>query len=155
MEQNKINTSNPEAMIYETEELRFTILGGIRLEGLDRMRVTLKIEVANRKFIHYLNNPDIADLALRQNLDLYNDTQAEKLIRKAAERLEVGSSQLAKALNDITDQLENYRLQQLETLSKKQEIKKALTEEERKAATEFLSQAELMKSTNEAIGKSG
>lgn len=150
-----INTQNPEAITYQTEELRFTILGGIRLEGLDRMRVTLKIEVANRKFKHYLNNPDIADLALRQNLDLYNDTQAEKLIRKTAERLEVGSSQLAKALDDITNQLEEYRLQQLETLSKKHEIKKTLTEEERKQAEEFLRADNLMQRTNEAIGQSG
>lgn len=155
MEQNKLNTQNPEAITYETEEIRFTILGGIRLEGLDRMRVTLKIEVANRKFKHYLNNPDIADLALRQNLDLYNDTQVEKLMRKTAERLEVGSSQIAKALNEITNQLEVYRLQQLETLSKKQETKKALTEAERKAAEEFLRAENLMQRTNEAIGKSG
>ncbi len=152
---NQLNTTNPEAITYETEEIRFTILGGIRLDGLDRMRVTLKIEVANRKFIHYLNNPDIADLALRQNLDLYNDTQVEKLIRKVSERLEVGSSQLAKALNDITEQLEAYRLQQLEK-EKVQSIKyKVLSEEERKAAEEFLRGENLMKRTNEAIGKSG
>lgn len=61
-----INTSNPESITYTTEELSFTILGGIKLEGLDRLRVTLKIEVANRKFKHYLNNPDIADLALQR-----------------------------------------------------------------------------------------
>jgi len=44
-----INTSNPQAITYQTEELGFTLLGGIRLEGLDRMRVTLKIEVVHRK----------------------------------------------------------------------------------------------------------
>ncbi len=155
-QKNTLNTSNPEAITYETEELRFTILGGIRLEGLDRMRVTLKIEVANRKFKHYLNNPDIADLALRQNLDLYNDTQAEKLIRKAAERLEVGSIQIAKALNDITEQLENYRLKQIEQQNNKTAIThRPLTEEEIKTATQFLSQPELMQRTGEAIGKSG
>lgn len=66
MEQ-KINTTNPEAIAYTTEELGYTILGGIRLEGLDRLRVTIKIEVINRKFQHYLNNPDIAALAIRQN----------------------------------------------------------------------------------------
>lgn len=78
-----INVNNPESITYTTEELSFTILGGIKLEGLDRLRVTLKIEVANRKFKHYLNNPDIADLALRQNLDLYNDTQVEKLTNQS------------------------------------------------------------------------
>jgi hypothetical protein len=50
----RINTANAEAMTYTTEELGYTILGGIRLEGLDRLRVTIKIEVLNRKFQHYL-----------------------------------------------------------------------------------------------------
>ena len=78
----KISTENPEAISYQTEELLFTVLGGIKLEGLDRLRVTLKIEVVNREFKHYLNNPELADLAIRHNIDLYNDTQVEKLIRK-------------------------------------------------------------------------
>lgn len=43
-------------------------MGGIRLEGLDRMHVTLKITVEH--------------LTVRHNLDLYNDNQVEKLIRK-------------------------------------------------------------------------
>lgn len=38
-----INTANPQAITYQTEELGFTVLGGIRVDGLDRMRVTLKI----------------------------------------------------------------------------------------------------------------
>jgi hypothetical protein len=46
----KINVTNPEAITYNTEEIGYTILGGIRLEGLDRLRVTIKVEVINRKF---------------------------------------------------------------------------------------------------------
>lgn len=90
--ENKIITTNPDAITYNTEELSFTLLGGIRLDGLDRMRVTIKIEVTNRKFQYYLNNPEIANLAIRHNLDLYNDVQVETLIRKTAERLEVRTS---------------------------------------------------------------
>jgi hypothetical protein len=152
----KINTSNPESITYTTEELSFTILGGIKLEGLDRLRVTLKIEVANRKFKHYLNNPDIADLALRQNLDLYNDTQVEKLIRRTAERLEVGSTAIAKAIADITNQLEVYRLQQIEANTHQTAaLKKLLTQEETEAAKNFLSETNLIQRTTEYIGKSG
>jgi len=151
----KINTTNPESIIYTTEELNFTILGGIKLEGLDRLRVTLKIEVANRKFKHYLNNPDIADLALRQNLDLYNDTQVEKLTRRTAERLEVGSTAIAKAIADITNQLESHRLTELEKQQQTAVIKKQLTENERQAATDFLSEHNLIGRTTEYIGKSG
>jgi hypothetical protein len=153
---NKIDIANSEAITYCTDELGITILGGVRLEGLDRMRVTLKIEIINRKFEHYLNNPDIANLALRHNVDLYNDVQVEKLIRKAAERLEVGTSQIAKALADITTQLELYRLQQIEQQSSKAEKqKKILTQEEREAAINFLMQPNLIERTNEAIGKAG
>jgi predicted transcriptional regulator len=153
---NKLNTSNPEAMSYATEELGYTILGGIRLEGLDRLRVTIKIEVLNRKFQHYLNNPDIAALAIRQNLDLYSITQVEKLARLIADRLEVGVTQVSKDLSDITAALESYRLQQIEKSQQEQnKIVKPLTEQEKVAAIEFLQSKNLLEQTNELIGKSG
>ncbi len=156
MQQNQINTGNPEAITYNTEELGYTILGGIRLEGLDRLRVTIKIEVLNRKFQHYLNNPDIAALAIRQNLDLYSITQVEKLARLIADRLEVGVTAVSKDLSDITNELERYRLQQIESKQQEQsKIIKTLTEAERKAAIEFLQQPNLLKKTNDLIGCSG
>lgn len=152
-----INVSNPEAIVYTTAELGFTILGGIRLEGLDRLRVTLKIEILHRKYgSDLLNNPDIANLAVRHNLDLYNDIQVEKLIRKTAERLETSSLQLTKAVADITAQLEYYRLQQIEAQGNgKTEKVKILTEDERQAAIAFLSEPDLLQRTNEMIGASG
>jgi hypothetical protein len=152
----KISVANPDAITYTTEELGYTILGGIRLEGLDRLRVTIKIEVINRKFQHYLNNPEIAALAIRQNLDLYNNTQTEKLARLIAERLEVGVTAVTKDLSDITAQLELYRLHLLEQ-KQQQQIKqqKILSEAEKREAIEFLQQQNLMQVTGELIGKSG
>jgi len=155
MEQ-KLNTSNPEAITYSSEEIAYTILGGIRLEGLDRLRVTIKVEVVNRKFQHYLNNPDIASLAIRQNLDLYSITQTEKLARLIADRLEVGMTAVSKDLSDITDMLERYRLQQIESKQKEQnKIIRPLTEKEREEAMRFLQNKNLLQATNELIGKSG
>lgn len=155
MEQ-KINTTNPEAITYSTEEISYTILGGIRLEGLDRLRVTIKIEVLNRKFQHYLNNPDIAALAIRQNLDLYSITQVEKLARLIADRLEVGVTAVSKDLSDITGELERYRLQQIESKQQEQnKIIRPLTEAEREAAINFLKKKNLLQATNELIGRSG
>ena len=155
MEQ-RINTTNPESITYNTEELGYTILGGIRLEGLDRLRVTIKIEVINRKFQHYLNNPDIAALAIRQNLDLYSITQVEKLARLIADRLEVGVTAVSKDLSDITAELESYRLQQIESKQQEQnKIIKPLTEQEKEAAIQFLQQKNLLQVTNELIGRSG
>jgi hypothetical protein len=152
-----INLTNPEAIGYATDELGFTILGGIRLDGLDRLRVTLKIEVINRKYgTDLLNNPDIAALAMRHNLDLYNDVQVEKLVRKTAERLEVSSIQLTRAVADITAQLEYYRLLQIEAKEKTKTQKlKILTIEEKEQAINFLQQPNLLQTTNNLIGKSG
>lgn len=152
----KIDITNPDAITYITDELGYTILGGIRLEGLDRLRVTMKTEVINRKFQHYLNNPDIAALAIRQNLDLYSITQVEKLARLIAERLEVGVTAVSKDLDTITNQLELYRLMQIEQ-KQEQKLKqlKILTAEEIKEATELLQSKNLMQHTNNLIGKSG
>jgi len=152
----KINVSNPNAITYTTEETGFTILGGIRMDGLDRLRVTLRIEVLNRKFEHYQNNPELAALPLNHNLDLYNDVQVEKLVRKAAERLEIGTLQIVKAIADITRQLELYRLEQIEAQQSAQEVKKKVpTAAEREEAIGFLMQPNLMQRTNELIGKAG
>lgn len=155
MELHTVNTTNPEAITYMTDELGFTVLGGIRLDGLDRLRVTLKIEVINRKFNHLLNNPELANLAIRHNIDLYNDTQVEKLTRKTAERLEVGISSIAKAVAELTSRLEIYRLEQIQAQQTKAETRKQLTATERQSAIDFLTADNLLERTNTAIGNSG
>ena len=141
----KLNTENTESLIYQNEILCITVLGGIKLEGLDRMRVTLKIQLQNSSV------PPV-----RHNLDLYNDNQLEKLIRKTAERLEIGTSVIAASLAELTEQLEAYRLEQIKQSVADSQIKvKPLTSEEMKAAKAFLSESNLMERTNEMIGKSG
>jgi hypothetical protein len=150
-----IDISNPDAITYSTEELKFTILGGVRLEGMDRLRVTLRTEIVRRKFPNYMNNPELAALPMHQSLDLYNDNQVEKLIRKIAERLEVSITPVAQALAAITQQLEKYRQGRLEARQTKTEVKKALSDTDTKAAVIFLEQPELLTRTNKLIGRSG
>ena len=136
-----LNTTNAQHLIYENGLLTIDILGGIKLDGLDRLRVTLKIQAAH--------------LTLRHNLDLYNDTQVEKLVRKAAEKLEVGTSVTAAALVDLTDKLEGYRLSELEKQHLQEDKRKLLTPEETKKAKLYLSSPNLMQRTKEDIGKAG
>ena len=59
-----LQADNTDQLIYENEILQLTVLGGIRLEGLDRMRITVKIQLQKS------SRPPV-----RHNLDLYNDTQ--------------------------------------------------------------------------------
>lgn len=136
-----LDTTNAEQLTYQHGILNIAVLGGIKLEGLDRLRVTLKLQVEH--------------LAIRHNLDLYNDTQVEKLIRKVAEKLEVGTSVIAAALTDLTDLLEQYRLEERERQISSQDQRKFLSPEEIKEAQLYLSAPNLMERTKEDIGKAG
>ena len=140
-QQRTLDTTNAEHLIYKRPPLEIAVLGGIRLDGLDRLRTTLKIQVEH--------------LAIRHNLDLYNDNQTEKLTRKAAERLEVGTSVITAALLDLTDLLEQYRLGEIQKQSEETEQRKMLSPEEIKAAKLYLSSPNLMERTREDIGRAG
>jgi hypothetical protein len=136
-----LNTSNPQAITFQYEQLTFTILGGIRLNGLDSLRVTIKVE-----FKSY---------AIRHNLDLYNDSQVEKLIRKCAERFEIGTVYIGKAIGMLINELENYRLKQVEALSLKAEIKKPLSEKDKQTAIQNLEDKNLLEQTIQDLQQSG
>ena len=146
------DSSNPESLLYDNGMLRFTVLGGIKLEGLDRMRATLKAELRACPDLGIGESPQPP---IRHNLDLYNDTQLEKFIRKAAERLEIGTSVIAASLAELTAALENYRLERIEAEKPQAPQKHILTEEERNQAEYFLKTPNLLERTNELIGKSG
>ncbi len=142
---NKLNFDNPDQLIYENDILQLTILGGIKLEGLDRMRVTIKVQLQES------SRPPV-----RHNLDLYNDTQLEKFIRKVAEKLEIGTSIIAASLSELTEELEKYRLQEIKKRTEDLKPKvKQLTKKELEETTNFLLNPNLLEKTNELIGESG
>ncbi|MFN0081648.1 MAG: hypothetical protein ACKVOM_03950 [Ferruginibacter sp.] len=121
-------TTNPDQLIYSNQILTIEVLGGVRTEGLDRMRVTLKVSLAESEV------PPV-----RHNLDLYNDTQLEKMMRKIAERLEIGTSTVAGTMAELTQCLENYRLEKIkEQNSQQTNQSKPLTEKQREEAIKNL-----------------
>ncbi|QTE21183.1 hypothetical protein [Polaribacter cellanae] len=139
----QLNTDNPNSYHYETTHLSIEILGGIRLNHLDRLRVTISIQ---KQGTH---------LKLRHNLDLYNDTQVEKLVRKIAERLEIGTSVVRRTIQDLINELETYRISQLAELEADKVTVKTLTKAEEKEALKLLKSKNLLEETNKLIGKSG
>lgn len=46
-------TTNPHCFTYTTDELLIELLGGVRVDTLDRMRVTIKVTVTKRKHPQY------------------------------------------------------------------------------------------------------
>jgi predicted transcriptional regulator len=140
---NNLNTQNPNQLEYLNKLIKITVLGGIRIDGLDRMRVTLKIQ-----------STEVESLAVRHNLDLYNDTQVEKLIRKTATKLEIGTSVIEASINELIEALEKYRLEQMENTDQKPQTKQ-LTEKEKSEALQLLQSQNLLTTTNELIGQSG
>jgi hypothetical protein len=141
----KLQSENTDQLIYTNELLELTVLGGIRLDGLDRMRVTLKIQLQES------SRPPV-----RHNLDLYNDTQLEKFIRKVAEKLEIGTSVISASLSELTEELEKYRLAEIK--AKEENLKpkiKQLNLGEIEESETFLKSKDLLNKTNELIGKSG
>ena len=142
--QTNLNTTNPNNYLFETKYLKIQVLGGIRFNNLEALRVTLGISKQG------------IEQVLRQNIDLYNDTSIEKLTRKVAERLEIGTTIIRRDLDQLTNELENYRLQEVEKENiEYREKRKEITEKEIKEAKTFLQNQNLIQETQNLIGKAG
>src|ERR1700744_5563769 len=140
----KLISDNPELLLYIDGKLHITVLGGIKLTGFDRLKVTLKIVCGGN-----------TNRAFRHNLDLYNSVQAEHLVDKASEALDIAAAELAGVISRLTTALEEYRSERLEAMKPKQAEKKQLTEAERKIALQYLKAPGLLGRTRQAISASG
>lgn len=142
----QLDSTNPEYITYRTGQLIFTLLGGINLHQLDRMKVTLRTAI-------YPNKNPLQ--AFRHSPDLYNDDHVEKYIRKACEKLNISTSAMSEAMAELIHQLEDYRWKQVKEKQPKAPKKRQLTTDSKQKALDYLKAPELMKRTNEDIGKTG
>jgi DNA primase catalytic core len=142
----QLNTTNPDYITYATENLQIILLGGINLQQLDRLRVTLKI---NRK------DTDNPLHSIRHTLDLYNSDYLEKFIGKASDQLEIGTTVLKRTMAELIDAIEKYRMSKIESRKEKRPQERKLTESRTKRAIQYLSSKKLMQRTGEDIGKTG
>ncbi len=142
----KLNTRNPDFITYTTEELQIIILGGINLQQIDRLRITLKISRTDT------NDPLHS---IRHTLDLYHSDYLEKFIGKACEQLETGTTVLKRAIAELTDQIEQYRLSKIESQKEQKPQSRQLTEHRQNKAINYLKAPKLMERTNQDIGRTG
>ncbi|MFW6224060.1 MAG: CHC2 zinc finger domain-containing protein [Bacteroidota bacterium] len=143
--QAELNTQNPDFITYHTPELSITILGGINLQQLDRLRLTLKISINGGSPLQ----------SVRHSLDLYHSELLEKFITRAGEQLETGTTIIRHALARLTELVEQYRLGKIESLKEQKPKARQLSEQRYKAAINYLKSPKLMQRTNSDIGKTG
>jgi DNA primase catalytic core len=140
----KLITTNPELLVYDNCELRITVLGGIKITGLDRMRVTLKVEHKTRRA-----------LPVRHNLDLYNQPHSEQLVNKIAESFDTSTHATATTIAQLTEALENYRAARIEQLQARPQTRPEMTPAETAAALNEWKTPHLLKKINQRIAESG
>jgi hypothetical protein len=105
-------------------------MGGISIEGLDRMRVTLKMSSQGK--------------LLRHGLDLYNDNQVEQYAKRIGSRLDRSSRDMRQLLDNLTNALEAYRMEQLENRKVRSKPEKHLSPAQLAQAEQYLSAPDLM-----------
>jgi DNA primase catalytic core len=142
----KLDTRNPVFITFTTGELQIIILGGVNLQQIDRLRITIKI-----------SRRDTGDPlhSIRHTLDLYHSDYLEKFINKASDQLETGTNVLRRALADLTGQIEAYRLSKIESMKEQKPQFRQLSEERKDRAIRYLKSPNLLQRTNEDIGKTG
>jgi len=140
----KLTTTNAELLLYTDGALRIEVLGGIKITGLDRLRVTLKLLYAARP-----GSP------VWHSLDLYHHAQREQLITLLSDTLDLPVRAITDTLTGLTTSLETYRLQKIEALQPKKAAAPELTPAQKQAAIAELQHPNLLQRTSQLIAASG
>ncbi len=140
----KLVTENEELLVYHQEPLQILILGGIRIAGLDRLRVTLKITRANTDL-----------MPLRYTLDLYHNKQVEQLSERMAAELKITQLVSRRIISDLTESLEQYRYGKQATRRSHEPQAYQMSAVEEKEAIKYLKGKKLMERTLKDFERSG
>lgn len=140
----KLDTKNPELLIYDNCRLRIEVWGGIKITGLDRMKVTLKVQHKEKQL-----------LPIRDTLDLYSRQQTEHLIQTISENFDANIKQTETTISELTNELENYRIKKIEALQPKEKLQHEMTAAARQTAMNELKKEKLIERHNKMIGLTG
>ena len=142
---NCLDTRNAELLVYNNDSLHIEVLGGIRITGLDRMKVTLKLLPQNKT----------GSLPIWHSVDLYNNSQREQAITSTSDAFDISLQTVSATLAALTSALEDYRVRRMEALQPKKEDKPELTPIQRQAAINELQRPSLLQRTAQLIAASG
>lgn len=126
-----LNIINRNFITYTDELLTIDVLGGIELKEVERMLCTLRIS--------YQSYPPY-----RTTLDLYNENQTDKLVRKLCDKWEIKMLDASQSVNQLINQLEEYRIYN-QNYKNQNDQEFIITDEERKTALKLLKSKDLLK----------
>lgn len=139
----------PDYLQYETDLLTITLWGGIEIHTVNRLRATLHIQLKSNEYQSF-----------RDTADLYSYSQTDRLVKQAAEKLEISSSIINEVLTGLTKELEAYRGQKREEKRNAEETKEKqnidrFSREHMQTAAEFLRGPDLTRQTHAIFGNLG
>jgi len=139
----RLNTSNPNNLVYTTALATYYVKGGVRCSERDfeHMKITLVAENGEGR-------------KSRQKLDLYEDRQVEKASRTAGERLGLRADLVELDLQLLTDELETYR-EKLAQATPQKAAPVQVPAGQRQSCLAFLQKPGLTQRLNELIGQAG
>lgn len=126
-----LQVHNPHFITYADTLFTIDVLGGVDLQQIERMICTLRIT--------HKNYPP-----LRSTLDLYNDSQTDKLIRTLCDKWGVTLMEVSKTVHSFIAQLETYKLERLRYPQGDKEKAFEMSEEEQQTAKKYLSHKNLI-----------
>lgn len=138
----KLHIHNPNFITYNTPLLVIDLLGGIDLNSTERMVATLRI---NHK----------EELPYRTTLDLYSDTQTDKLVRTLCDKYELKLVEVSSCIHYLILELETYRLEHLQFLKSKKKNIFEPTEKDQTQALKTLKSKNLLKQLLLKLNTSG
>jgi hypothetical protein len=130
MNTQNLQIQSPHLLIYTDEHLTVDVLGGVDVQQIEKMICTLRIT--------HKNYPPF-----RTTLDLYTDSQAEKLMRSLCDKWSLSLSDVSRSVHSLIAQLETYKLERLRyPLDREKAFE--MSEEEERAAKNYLAGGDLV-----------
>ncbi len=137
----------PNHTVYTDEHLKIDVFGKLNLKDLGSLKMTLVVY----KAVNLEQTPS------RNTIDLYHDDAVEKLVRKIAEKLQIGTSVVRTALDKITRALETHRLDKQNEVPKEHLRYKLrdITSIEEKRALQLLQSKNLIETLTKQLQATG
>ena len=127
----KLTIHNPKYLNYTDDLFSIDVLGGVDCLSLERMACTLRF--AQGDYPMY-----------RRFIDLYSESQVDKLLRTLCDKYELRLLQVSKSLQGLTLELEKYRIDNIDYKNQKIQSSFEVNKEDEKAALKTLKSKRLM-----------